>query len=98
MSQRIIYIVAYDICNPRRLRKVYKLMRGYGEHWQYSVFKCELTSTQKAKMIAELSELIQKNEDQVLLAPLGPADGRNASRIEILGVPLPRQVHSAYII
>ena len=26
------YIVTYDICEPKRLRKVYKFMLGWGEH------------------------------------------------------------------
>ena len=29
---RQTYIVTYDISHPKRLRKVYKLMKGYGEH------------------------------------------------------------------
>jgi len=27
-----LYLVTYDICDPKRLRKVYRLMRGYGDH------------------------------------------------------------------
>jgi CRISPR-associated protein Cas2 len=33
------YIVTYDVCNPKRLRKVFKTMQGYGEHLQLSVFR-----------------------------------------------------------
>ena len=36
------YVVTYDISDPKRLRKVYKMMLGYGEHLQLSVFQCEL--------------------------------------------------------
>ncbi len=31
---RQTYIVSYDVCHPKRLRKVFKLMRGYGDHLQ----------------------------------------------------------------
>ena len=40
---RRLYLVAYDICDPKRLRKVFKTMRGFGEHLQFSVFQCDLT-------------------------------------------------------
>ena len=31
------YIVCYDICDDKRLRQVFKTMRSYGDHLQYSV-------------------------------------------------------------
>lgn len=97
MSERSVYIVAYDICDPKRLRKVYKTMRGYGDHWQYSVFRCELTAAQKVRMITALGDIINHQEDQILIAPLGPPTGRNAQNIETLGVPLPRTERIAHI-
>lgn len=98
MSERTVYIVAYDICDPKRLRAVYKTMRGFGEHWQYSVFRCELTRAQKVVMITQLSEIINDSEDQIMIAPLGPPTGHNAQSIETLGVPLPRTERIAYIV
>lgn len=35
-------VVSYDIKNDKRRRKVMKLMEGYGERVQYSVFECHL--------------------------------------------------------
>lgn len=29
---RLLYIVTYDVCDARRLRRVFRLMRGYGDH------------------------------------------------------------------
>ena len=29
---RQTYIVAYDVCDPKRLRKVFRTMRGWGDH------------------------------------------------------------------
>jgi CRISPR-associated endonuclease Cas2 len=40
---RISYLVCYDICDDKRLRKVFQTMRNYGDHLQYSVFECQLT-------------------------------------------------------
>lgn len=66
------YLVTYDICDDKRLRAVFKTMRGYGEHVQYSVFRCALTKTEMTEMMAKLSVLIHHHVDQVLIFHLGP--------------------------
>ena len=84
---RRIHIVTYDIADDKRLRLVHRKMRGYGDHLQYSVFRCELSDKEKIQMIAELDELLHHTEDQVLIIPLGPADGYNHANIQALGKP-----------
>ncbi len=88
MSGRLVYIVCYDICDPRRLRQVYKTMRGYGEHVQLSVFRCQLSAADKVRLITELTDLVHHDEDQIMIIPLGPPDGRNATGVETIGLPL----------
>ncbi|MBN2798721.1 MAG: CRISPR-associated endonuclease Cas2 [Deltaproteobacteria bacterium] len=82
-----LYLVCYDICGPKRLREVYKTMRGYGDHLQYSVFRCALSPVQLARMKADLTRSIEPSEDQVLIVPLG-VPHRAEQRMETLGVPL----------
>ena len=41
---RASYLVCYDIADDKRLRKVFKLMRGFGDHLQFSVFECQFTA------------------------------------------------------
>jgi CRISPR-associated protein Cas2 len=60
-------------------------MRGYGDHLQLSVFRCELSDRERAEMIAELSPLIAHDQDQVLIVDLGPADGRGELVFRSLG-------------
>lgn len=84
---RNVYLVAYDISNDKRLRRVYKAMRGYGDHLQFSVFRCELADRERAEMAAELSQLIDHDEDQVLVIDIGPADGRAGLVFEAIGKP-----------
>ena len=84
---RRAYLVCYDICQPRRLRQVYRLMRGYGRHLQLSVFSCELSDQERARLNAELGQLIHHGEDQVLTIDLGPAPGPLEERISALGRP-----------
>lgn len=84
---RISYLVCYDISDEKRLRKVFKTMRNYGDHLQYSVFECQLTSTDLVRCRAELAEIIHHDEDQVLFVDLGPAEGRGDRVITALGRP-----------
>ena len=73
MDQRL-YIVAYDISCPKRWRRVFKLMKAYGEWVQLSVFQCRLTAKQHAELLALLDGIIQHDEDHVVLLDLGVAD------------------------
>ncbi len=82
---RNVYVVCYDISNDRRLRKVYKVMRGFGAHIQLSVFRCELSPRERIEMIAALAPIIDHDQDQVLLVDVGPAEGRGSITFEALG-------------
>ena len=84
---RTSYLVCYDICDDKRLRRVFKTMRGYGDHLQYSVFECQLTTTDLVRLRAELSEIIHHIQDQVLFVNLGAAEGRGDRVITALGKP-----------
>ena len=82
---RTSYIVTYDISDDKRLRRVFKTMRGYGDHLQYSVFECQLTRMDLVRLRAELAEIIHHKEDQVLFIDIGPAEGRGDRVITSLG-------------
>ena len=83
MDQRL-YIVAYDISHPKRWRRIFKLMKGYGEWVQLSVFQCRLTPKQHAELIALLDGMIHHTEDHIILMDLGLADNVNP-RVVSLG-------------
>ncbi len=83
MRQR--YIVTYDVADPARLRKVFKLLKGYGEHLQFSVFRCDVTRLSLARMKTELSDVIDAQKDQVLFIDVGPTEGRGEEVFESLG-------------
>ncbi len=77
-------MVAYDICDPKRLRKVAKTCEDFGVRHQYSVFLCRLTAHALVRLKSRLYDILKLNEDQVLLIPLCP---RCANQIEALGRP-----------
>jgi CRISPR-associated protein Cas2 len=82
---RQTYIVSYDISDPKRLRKVFKLMKGYGQHVQLSVFRCELTHRALVELRARLGDVIKHDVDQVLFVDVGPEEGRGSTSICALG-------------
>jgi len=84
---RTSYLVCYDICDDKRLRMVFRIMRGYGDHLQYSVFECQLTAADMVELRARLASVIHHSEDQVLFVSLGPAEGRGERVITALGKP-----------
>ena len=82
---RHTFIVTFDISDPKRLRKVFRLMLGYGDHLQLSVFQCELNPREIVELRHALGEVIHHGEDQVLFANLGPVEGRGSESIVSLG-------------
>lgn len=58
-------VVSYDIRNNQRRTKVHKILKSYGQWMQYSVFECDLTETQYAKLRARLNRLIQPEQDSI---------------------------------
>lgn len=84
---RTSFLVCYDICDDKRLRKVFQILRGYGDHLQYSVFECQLTRSDRVRLKTQLAAVIHHTEDQVLFVDLGPAEGRGDRVITALGKP-----------
>lgn len=87
---RIRYIVTYDISDPKRLRRVFRTMKGYGDPLQYSVFQCDLSASERILMVEALSAIINQREDQVMLINIGPAENRGRQSVETLGRALPQ--------
>jgi CRISPR-associated protein Cas2 len=79
------YFVTYDIADDRRRAAVYKTLRGYGDHLQYSVFRCDLTERRRIELVAAVHELIDHATDQVLVIDLGPVDGRASICVSSVG-------------
>ena len=85
MAGLYCYIVSYDIREPKRLCRVHRAMKGFGEPVHYSVFRCDLTHLGRVEMVSALIDLINEDEDRVMIIDMGPVDGRVAERIEFLG-------------
>lgn len=81
------YFVTYDVSDPKRLRRVFEILKGAGEHVQLSVFRCDLTDRSREELMSDLQEAIAPSEDQVLFIELGPSEGPTANRVTTLGRP-----------
>lgn len=64
------YLVCYDISDDKRLRQVFKLLKGIGIHLQYSVFYCSFTYPELKDFKMKISQLINKKDDDVRIYPL----------------------------
>ena len=80
---RRCYLVCYDIRDPKRLRRVHKVMKGYGEPWQFSVFFCVLKSIDRVRMQTDLESEMNQRDDQILVIDLGGDEeaARNAATV-----------------
>jgi CRISPR-associated protein Cas2 len=66
-----LYLVAYDVADPRRWRRVYRLLRGYGEWVQLSIFLCRLDTARRRLLEAELAGILDRGADRLLIVRAG---------------------------
>ena len=97
MTDERLFIVTYDISDPRRWRQVFKAMHGYGEWIQLSVFQCRLSRRRRAELETRLRELVKNGEDHVLLIDVGPADTIELA-MESIGKTVSKIVRQATVI
>lgn len=95
---RHTYIVSYDIADPKRLRKVFRVCEDYGNHLQYSVFECDLNDREKVELETKLKDVIHVDDDQVLFIALGPAESRGERTITALGQAYHRFDEPCYVV
>lgn len=66
------YVVAYDICHPRRLRRVARHLERRAVRCQYSVFLFHGTEEALRTLLDELAALIRPDQDVVQAWPVPP--------------------------
>ncbi len=73
-----VYLIAYDIADPRRLSKVHRILKKQGLPLQYSVFNVVMTRTRVEQLLARIEGEIKKTEDDVRCYRL-PANAKTDS-------------------
>lgn len=85
--KRTRFLVCYDISHPKRLRRVAKVLEGYGSRIQFSVFECPLDKQRLAEVRTKLWDVLHHDEDQVLFVSLGQETTDAGLIIDALGLP-----------
>ena len=95
---RTRFLVAYDIRDDARLRLVHRIMRGFGDRLQYSVFVCDLSPMEKVQLLARISAAINPQMDRIVIAHLGSSQADTGRQLEFLGQKVEFRDREAYII
>ena len=91
--ERMLYLIAYDITNDRRLNRVRQFLKGYSTGGQKSVYECFLTDGELRYVKRKLERLIDDEDDRVHIFTM---DGR--SRTHALGIAVqPKDPEYFYI-
>lgn len=61
----MFYVVAYDIPDDKRRNRLFKTMKGFGIHTQFSLFECSLSDKEFEAMVEKIQKLIDKSEDDI---------------------------------
>lgn len=95
---RSVYLAFYDVAEPKRLRRMFRTMKGFGDPLQYSVFLCVLSREEKVLLLSEIKDVINQREDRFMLACMGPENGRGLEMIESLGTTTSLQKRHCVIV
>ena len=58
-------IVSYDISEDKRRTKIHDILSSYGQWMQYSLFECDLSKTEYAKLRSRLNNMIDSDTDSI---------------------------------
>jgi len=65
-ESEMLSLVAYDICDPKRLHRVARVCEDYGVRVQYSIFECRLEEHEFTRFWDKLTAEIDPSEDRVV--------------------------------
>lgn len=86
MPDRDLYIAAYDVRSPKRLRAALKLVKAQATGGQKSAYECFLTPAECANLLEDMRGVLDTHEDRFVLVRLDPR-----ARVRTLGVAVAPQ-------
>ena len=84
MSERTLYLAAYDVCDSSRLRAALHCVRAFATGGQKSVHEVWLTEAEKGELLGDMGYILDEAQDSFLLIQLDP---RQTVHTLGLGVP-----------
>ncbi len=88
-------VVCYDIPSNSRRTRVGKILEGYGERVQKSVFECDVTQKQMEKLKQRLGKVIRNPDDSLRYYHLC---GQCVPRIKVINGPAPVESQLTFIV
>jgi CRISPR-associated protein Cas2 len=80
-----MYLVSYDISNTKLRNKIFKELKNYGLHVQFSVFECDLDKKRYREMFQKLLKLMENcDQGNIRIYSLCSSCQDN---IEVIGIP-----------
>lgn len=73
-------------------------MKGFGEHWQYSVFFCVLRDIDRVRLQTMLEAVMNLREDQCIISDVGPDERSARQSTTVLGPALPERARGTVVI
>ena len=93
-EEATLFVVSYDIPSDRRRVQVHKMLSGFGEWRQFSVFECFLTAKQYLGLQERLRALTDAGEDRIRIYRLCASC---MNKVESVGLDRPHD-HISYIV
>lgn len=81
MSDRDLFLAAYDVTDPGRLRQGLELVKGYATGGQKSAYECFLSPAEVKALLSDMADVLDSVEDRFMLIRLDPR-----ARVYTLGV------------
>lgn len=79
--KELYLVIAYDTPDDRRRTRLAKILKGFGERRQYSVFEARITRDQWAHLKGKLEQIVDKTEDVLAVYFLTPEAVKRTWRI-----------------
>ena len=80
-----MYLISYDISNTKRRNKIFKELKNYGKHVQFSVFECDLDKKRYRELYQKLLKLME-NCDQGNIR-IYSLCSLCADHVQVIGIP-----------
>lgn len=78
---RQLYLVAYDVRAPKRLRHTHQVLKEFACGGQKSAFECYLTQAERDELVSRVERCMDTDEDALLVIRLTDPD-----KIATLGI------------
>ncbi len=82
--ERHLYLVGYDVANPKRLRRMLREVKRYATGGQKSVYECWLTESERGHLLKATLRLLHPEADHFFIVRLDPRQ-----RPELFGLAAP---------